>query len=100
MTGPGTALATERAAPGVVRLRMTRPEASLALAGEIMKLSPQTLAQCKASIHLSGDVDLRSARRFGVEALSSLVGSADWLEGMGAFVAKRPPNSGAATRRE
>jgi enoyl-CoA hydratase/carnithine racemase len=59
-----------------------------------MALSPQALAQCKASINVSGDVDLRSARRFGVEALSALVGSADWLEGMDAFVAKRPPNFG------
>jgi enoyl-CoA hydratase/carnithine racemase len=67
---------------------------SLALAGELMALSPQALAQCKASINVSGDVDLRSARRFGVEALSALVGSADWLEGMDAFVAKRPPNFG------
>jgi enoyl-CoA hydratase/carnithine racemase len=66
--------------------------ASLALAGELMKLSPQALAQCKMSIHVSGDVDLRSARRFGVEALSAMVGSADWLEGMSAFVEKRPPN--------
>jgi enoyl-CoA hydratase/carnithine racemase len=66
--------------------------ASLARAGELMKLSPQALAQCKISIHLSGDVDLRSARRFGVEALSAMVGSADWLEGMSAFVEKRPPN--------
>ncbi len=64
---------------------------SLALARNLMKLSPQALGQCKTSIHLSGDVDLRSARRFGVEALSALVGSADWLEGMAAFVAKRDP---------
>jgi enoyl-CoA hydratase/carnithine racemase len=67
---------------------------SLVLAGKLMALSPQALAQCKASINVSGDVDLRSARRFGVEALSTLVGSADWLEGMDAFVAKRPPNFG------
>jgi enoyl-CoA hydratase/carnithine racemase len=66
--------------------------AVMTLAGELMKLSPQALAQCKMSIHLSGDVDLRSARRYGVEALSALVGSADWLEGMSAFVEKRPPN--------
>jgi enoyl-CoA hydratase/carnithine racemase len=66
-------------------------EASLELAQELLKLSPQALGQCKASIHLSGDVDLRSARRFGVEALSALADSADWREGMAAFVEKRAP---------
>lgn len=75
--------------------RLVAPEAlesaSLELARELMDLSPMALAQCKASVHLSGDVDLRSARRFGVEALSALVGSADWQEGMSAFVEKRRP---------
>jgi enoyl-CoA hydratase/carnithine racemase len=75
--------------------RVVEPEAleaaTLELARELMNLSPQALAQCKMSIHLSGDVDLRSARRFGIEALSALVGSADWLEGMSAFVEKRAP---------
>ncbi|MFG1302094.1 enoyl-CoA hydratase-related protein [Xanthobacter sp. V3C-3] len=64
---------------------------SLALAATLMDLSPLALAQCKASVHLAGDVDLRSARRYGVEALSALVDSADWREGMAAFVEKRAP---------
>jgi enoyl-CoA hydratase/carnithine racemase len=67
-------------------------EASLELARELLKLSPRALGQCKTSIHLSGDVDLRSARRFGVEALSAMVDSEDWREGMAAFVEKRAPN--------
>jgi enoyl-CoA hydratase/carnithine racemase len=66
-------------------------EAAIGLAKRLMMLSPIALAQCKASVHLSGDVDLRSARRFGVEALSALVGSSDWEEGMTAFVEKREP---------
>ena len=66
-------------------------EAAIGLARRLMALSPMALSQCKASIHLSGDVDLRSARRFGVEALSALVGSPDWEEGMRAFVEKRAP---------
>ncbi len=56
-----------------------------------MTLSPLALGQCKASIHVSGDVDLRTARRYGVEALSALIDSADWREGMAAFVEKRAP---------
>ena len=78
-----------------VAYRVVAPDeldgACLALARELLKLSPQALGQCKASVHLSGDVDLRSARRFGVEALSALVDSADWREGMAAFVEKRAP---------
>ncbi|MEP9355227.1 enoyl-CoA hydratase-related protein [Xanthobacter sp. KR7-65] len=64
---------------------------SFALAEALMQLSPLALGQCKASVHLAGDVDLRSARRFGIEALSALVDSADWREGMAAFVEKRKP---------
>jgi len=89
--------ANEAAAHGIAT-RVVEPDqledASFDLAREIMRLSPQALAQCKASIHLSGDVDLRSARRFGVEALSALVGSRDWNEGMRAFVEKRAPAFG------
>lgn len=64
---------------------------SLDLAEELLQLSPMALAQCKASIHLAGDVDLTTARRFGVEALSALVDCEDWREGMAAFVEKRAP---------
>ena len=49
------------------------------------------IAQAKASVHVSADVDLRSARRYGLEALALLVGSPDWQEGMAAFVEKRAP---------
>lgn len=65
--------------------------ASLLLASDLLDFSPLALGQCKTSIHVAGDVDLRSARRFGIEALSALIGSADWQEGMSAFVEKRPP---------
>ncbi len=86
--------APEAEAAGIA-YRVVEPErldeASLELARELLRLSPQALGQCKASVHLSGDVDLRSARRFGVEALSALVDSADWREGMAAFVEKRAP---------
>jgi len=66
--------------------------AAMELAGRFKKLSPMAIGQSKASIHVSGDVDLRSARRFGLEALTSLIGTRDWEEGMRAFIEKRPPD--------
>lgn len=94
--------AAEAAAVGLA-YRVVEPDAldatSLDLAAALMALSPQALGQCKLSIHVSGDTDLRTARRFGVEALSALVGSADWQEGMAAFVAKRPPVFGTTRKR-
>ena len=89
--------AAEAAAAGLVYRVVEMDEleaASLQLARDLMAMSPRALTQCKSSIHTSGDVDLRSARRFGVEALSALVDCDDWREGMNAFVDKRPPNFG------
>ncbi|MGD0187790.1 MAG: enoyl-CoA hydratase/isomerase family protein [Roseiarcus sp.] len=65
--------------------------AALELAVSIKKLSPMAIGQCKMSIHLSGDVDGKSARRFGLEALTTLIGSRDWQEGIRAFLEKRDP---------
>lgn len=65
--------------------------AALELAGKLRKLSPMAIAQSKASVNLSIDTDLRSARKFGLEALCSLVGSRDWKIGMSAFNEKRQP---------
>jgi enoyl-CoA hydratase/carnithine racemase len=64
---------------------------ALDLALEMRKLAPRALAQSKRAIYLSEDADLRSARRFGIEALSILVGGKEWHEGMQAFVGKREP---------
>jgi enoyl-CoA hydratase/carnithine racemase len=93
--------AAEAAAAGLV-YRVVEPDevddASLQLAQDLMVISPRALAQCKASIHVSGDVDLRSARRFGVEALSALVDCDDWREGMSAFIEKRPSNFGTTLK--
>lgn len=75
--------------------RMTRPEAllpeALALAEKIARLSPSAVAKAKRSVYVSEDADLRTARRFGVEALAGLMGSEEWLEGVNAFLEKRPP---------
>ena len=65
--------------------------AALALAERIKALSPQAIAQAKASVLLSENTDLKSAQQFGLEALTLLIGGADWQEGMAAFHAKRPP---------
>ena len=55
------------------------------------KLGPKAIAQSKRSVYLSEDADLRTARRFGIEALSMLVGGNEWKEGMKAFIEKTPP---------
>lgn len=66
-------------------------EAALSLARRFKALSPLALAQAKSSIYASESTDLRTARRFGLEALAVLVGSPDWREGMSAFRDKREP---------
>lgn len=64
---------------------------ALALARELRALAPLAIAQSKATIYASEDADLRTARRYGLDALSLLVGGAEWREGMEAFIGKRAP---------
>ncbi len=64
----------------------------LKLAELLKTMSPMAIAQGKASVYVSEDVDLATARRYGLESLAMLIGSADWEEGMAAFHAKRAPN--------
>lgn len=64
---------------------------AIALAEKIADLSPAAVAQAKCSVYLSEDADLRTARRFGVQALGGLMGTEEWLEGVNAFLEKRPP---------
>jgi enoyl-CoA hydratase/carnithine racemase len=64
---------------------------ALELARVLRRLGPRAIAQSKRSIYVAEDTDLRSARRFGIEALSMLVGGDEWKEGMQAFLEKRPP---------
>ena len=65
--------------------------AALALADALKALSPLAITQGKAAVYTGEDVDLATSRRFGLEALAMLIGSADWQEGMAAFHAKRAP---------
>ena len=64
---------------------------ALELARLLRRLGPRAISQSKRAIYLSEETDLRSARRFGIEALSMLVGGDEWKEGMQAFLEKRPP---------
>jgi enoyl-CoA hydratase/carnithine racemase len=65
--------------------------AALSLAEDLKALSPLAIAQGKSSVYIAEDVDLATARRTGLEALAMLVNSADWKEGMSAFMEKRAP---------
>jgi enoyl-CoA hydratase/carnithine racemase len=89
--------AGEAAAAGLI-YEATEPDAllpaALALAEKLKALSPLAIAQGKATVYTAEDVDLATARRTGLEALALLVGSADWVEGMGAFHEKRAPRFG------
>jgi len=64
---------------------------ALKLAENLKAMSPLAIAQGKASVYVSEDVDLTTARRYGLESLAMLINSSDWQEGMEAFHAKRSP---------
>ena len=66
-------------------------ETALELARALKAVSPNALAQAKTSIYIADDADSRSARRAGLEALTTLIGGRDWKEGMAAFAEKRKP---------
>jgi len=86
--------AADAAQAGLI-YEVTEPDAllpaALALAEKLKALSPLAIAQGKSAVYTAEDVDLATARRTGLEALALLVGSADWVEGMGAFMEKRAP---------
>ena len=64
---------------------------ALALAEKLKTLSPLAIAQGKSAVYTAEDVDLATARRTGLEALTLLINAPDWTEGMGAFMEKRNP---------
>jgi enoyl-CoA hydratase/carnithine racemase len=64
---------------------------AVGLAKRMAELGPAAIAQAKMSVYVAEDSDLRTARRFGIEALTTLAATAEWSEGVTAFVEKRKP---------
>jgi 1,4-dihydroxy-2-naphthoyl-CoA synthase len=60
------------------------------LARRLKALSPLT-AKAKASVYMIESIDLASARRFEIEAVSLVIGSPDRRECMAAFIETREP---------
>lgn len=63
-----------------------------AIGEQLARSGPQALAQAKLSVYVAEDADLRTARRFGVEALAALAATQEWREGVRAFAEKRSPD--------
>jgi enoyl-CoA hydratase/carnithine racemase len=65
--------------------------AAFELARRFRLLGARAVAQSKMAVRMCSDADLNNARNIGLEALSLLIGGAEWQEGMTAFMEKRPP---------
>lgn len=64
---------------------------SISLARKINENAPLAVRQAKKSIHFGTQMDTRTALFFEAEVYSRVVGTADRLEGIKAFVEKRKP---------
>lgn len=75
--------------------RVCEPEAllpaALATAATIAANAPLAVRQVKKSVRYGGQMELRTAFRFEVEAYNHLVGTEDRIEGVKAFNEKRQP---------
>ena len=63
----------------------------LELASRIAANAPLAIRQVKKSIRFGGQMELRTAYRFEIEAYNHLVDTDDRREGVSAFNEKRPP---------
>ncbi len=70
----------------------TALEQALDTAGRIAGNAPLSVRQIKKSVRYGGEMELRTALRFEVEAYNHLVDTEDRLEGVLAFNEKRKPN--------
>ena len=66
-------------------------EQALATAQTISANAPLSVRQVKKSIRYGGQMELRTALRFEVEAYNHLIETQDRLEGVKAFNEKRKP---------
>lgn len=66
--------------------------AALETAEAIAGNAPLSVRQAKKSIHYGGQMDVRTAFRFEIEAYNRLVGTEDRLEGVRSFNEKRKPD--------
>jgi enoyl-CoA hydratase/carnithine racemase len=61
------------------------------LAEELAKRAPLALKLTKKALNIGFDTDVKSARRFGLEAMTLTNATKDMREGLAAFLEKRPP---------
>lgn len=61
------------------------------LAQTIASKAPVAVATAKTAINNGYDMDMKSASQFEIETFTAAFGSADKMEGMGAFLEKRAP---------
>jgi enoyl-CoA hydratase/carnithine racemase len=66
--------------------------AALGTAATIAANAPLAVRQAKKSIRYGGQMEIRTAYRFEVEAYNQLVGTQDRYEGILAFNEKRKPD--------
>ncbi|MFN7753342.1 MAG: enoyl-CoA hydratase/isomerase family protein [Pseudomonadota bacterium] len=75
--------------------RLTRPGAALAAALEWCEMyaqrAPLSVAFAKRAVHRGMQMDLASALEFETMLVTTVYGTADKQEGIGAFLEKRPP---------
>ncbi|MFN0092538.1 MAG: enoyl-CoA hydratase/isomerase family protein [Acidimicrobiales bacterium] len=66
-------------------------DAAFALADQLAALAPLALAEAKRLVRAAGESDLRTGLAFERRADVALYATEDRVEGMGAFLEKRPP---------
>ncbi|MFI4999668.1 MAG: enoyl-CoA hydratase/isomerase family protein [Reyranellales bacterium] len=63
-----------------------------AYAEELAAKSPAALAAIRRTVTLGGGMTFEEGMAFELDAVVELAGTPDFIEGVDAFLAKRPPN--------